>query len=44
MHSVNGAQLLNITPLFISSARFALSSAPAPSIVIVSLTSMYASL
>ena len=44
MQSVNGAQFLNLTPLFLSSNRFAASSTPAPVIVIVPLTSMYASL
>ena len=34
----NGSQFLNITPLFISSTRFAASSAPAPVIVVVPLT------
>ena len=43
MHSVNGAQFLNITPFFLSSACFAESS-PDPVIVIVPLSSMYASL
>ena len=41
MHSANGTQFLNITPLSYSSARFP-ASAAAPSIVIVPL-SMYAS-
>ena len=40
MQSVNGAQFLNITPLFLSYASFTASSTPAPVIVIVSLTSM----
>ena len=44
MQSANGAQFLNITPLFLSSACFAASSAPAPVIVIVPLTRMYTSL
>ena len=35
MQSVNSAKVLNITPLFLSSARYVLSSAPAPSSVIV---------
>ena len=35
MQSANGSQFLNITPSSLSSARFALSSAPAPVIVIV---------
>ena len=43
MHLVNGAHFLNITPLFLSSNRFAASSSAAPVIVIVSVTSMYAS-
>ena len=44
MQSVNSAQFLNITPLFLSSDRSAASFAPAPVIFIVPLTSMYASL
>ena len=44
MESVNGAHFLNITPLLLSSNRFALSPAPAASVVIVSLTSIYASI
>ena len=40
----NGAQFLNITPLFISSACLAAASFSAPVIVILPLTSMYASL
>ena len=44
MQSVTGTQFLNITPLFLSSARFAASSTPAQVIVIVPLTGMYASL
>ena len=44
MQSVNGAQFLNITPLFPSSNRFAVSSGPAPVIVVVPLTSICASL
>ena len=44
MQSVNGAQFLNITPLFLSSNRHAASSFPALVIVIVPLTSIYASL
>ena len=39
---VNGAQFLNVTPLFLSSSCLAEAS-PAPVIVIVPLTSMYAS-
>ena len=43
MQSVNGVQCLNITHLFLSSDRFATSSATAgpPVIVIVLLTRMY---
>ena len=44
MQSVNGAQFLNITPLFFSSNPFSLSSAPAPPVVMVPLTSRYTSL
>ena len=44
MYYINDAQFLNITPLFILSAHFAASAAPAPLLVIVPLTSMYASL
>ena len=40
MQSANGAQISNITPLFLSSVLFAVSSAPAPAIVIVKLTSI----
>ena len=43
MHSVNGAHFLNITPLFLSSNCFAASSSPAPVIIVVFFTSMYAS-
>ena len=43
MQSVNGAQFLNITHLFLPSNLFAASSAPTPVIVIVPLTSMYVS-
>ena len=43
MHIVNGAQFLNVTPLFLSSARPAAVSSPAPVIVTVSFTSMYES-
>ena len=45
MHLVNGAQFLNITPLFLLSNSFATSSSPAPVIVIVAsvVASMYAS-
>ena len=42
--SVSGVQFLNITPLFLWSARFAASLSSAPVIVIVPLTNMYASL
>ena len=41
---VNGAQLLNITPLFRSSACFAATSSPALVIVILSSKILYASL
>ena len=44
MQSVNGPQFLNITHLFHSSNRFALSFALALLIVEVPLTSIYASL
>ena len=43
MHLANGAQFLNITPLFLSSNCFAASSSPAPVFVIVPFTSMYVS-
>ena len=43
MHLVNGAQFLNITPLFLSSNHLAASSSPEPAIVIVPFTSIYAS-
>ena len=43
MHLVNGAQFLNVTPLFFSSARLAAASSQAPVIVIVPFTSMYES-
>ena len=43
MHLLNGAQFLNVTPSFLSSARFVASSFPAPAIVIVPFTSRYAS-
>ena len=43
MHLVNGAQFLNIMPLFLSSNRFAASSFPAPVIAIIPFTSMYVS-
>ena len=41
---VNGAQSLNATPLFLSSARLAASLSPYPVIVIFPLTWIYASL
>ena len=41
---INGAQFLNITPLFLSSACLAAASFPAPAIVIFPLTRIYASL
>ena len=41
---INRAKLLNITPLFLSSACCAASSAPSPVLVILPLTSMYTSL
>ena len=44
MQSVNNAKFLNNTPLFITSNRLVASSFPAPVIVIVPLTSIYASL
>ena len=43
MHLVNGAQFLSVTPISLSSARFAASSFPTQVIVIVHFTSMYAS-
>ena len=43
MHVVNEAQFLNMTPLFRSSNHFAASSSPAPVIVIVTFTIVYAS-
>ena len=43
IHLVNGAQFLNVTPLFLSPARLAAGSFPAPMIVIVHFTSMYES-
>ena len=39
MNLTNGAQFLNITPLFLSSARLAAVSSPAPVIFFVPLTS-----
>ena len=44
MQLVTGGQFLNATPLSLSSACLAAASAPAPLIVIVPLTRMYASL
>ena len=44
MYLLNGGQFLNITPLSLSSVCFATLPAPAPVIVIVPLTSIYASL
>ena len=41
---INGAQILNITPLSLSSACLAAASAPAPAIVIFPLTRIYSSL
>ena len=41
---VNGAKVLNITTLFLSSVPFSLSSSHAPVTVIVPLTCIYASL
>ena len=43
IHSVNGTQFLNVTPLSLSSARSAAASAPSTVIVIVPFTSMYES-
>ena len=44
MQLINGGQFLNATPLSLSSACLAAASAPAPVIVFVPLTRMYASL
>ena len=44
MQSVNGPQFEKMTPLFLSSNRFAASSAHTVVIVMIPLTSMYASL
>ena len=44
MQLIKGAQFLNATPLSLSSACLAAASAPLPSIVIVPLTRIYASL
>ena len=41
---INGVQFLNITPLFLSTACLYAASSPAPMIVILSLTSLCASL
>ena len=41
---INGAQFLNITPLFLSSACIVAASSPASAIAFVLLTSMFASL
>ena len=43
IHLVNGAQFLNVIPLFLSSARLAAALSPAPVIVIVTFTSIYES-
>ena len=43
MQLVNGAQFLNATPLSLSSTCLAAVSAPAPVIVMVPLTKIYAS-
>ena len=43
MYLVNSAQFLNVTPLFLSFARLAAASSPAPVIVTVPLASMYES-
>ena len=44
MQSVNGAQLLNITHLFLSSTCLGAASSSTPVIAIFPLTSIYASL
>ena len=44
MQLINDAQFLNATPLSLSSACLVATSAPAPLIVIVPLTRIYASL
>ena len=41
MQSVNGAQFLNITPLFLSNNHLVASSFPAPVTAIVSLKSIF---
>ena len=43
MHLVNGAQFLNVTPLFLSLAYLAAASSAAPVTNIVPFTSMYES-
>ena len=43
MRFANGAQFLNITPLFVLSARLAAAAYPAPAIFIVPLISIYES-
>ena len=43
MYLVNGAQFLNVTPLSLSSTRLAAPSSPAPVVVILPLTCIYAS-
>ena len=43
MHLLNGAQFLNVTLLFLSSAHLATASSPAPVIVFVPFKSMYES-
>ena len=44
MQSVNGAQILNLPPLFLSFNRLTVSLFPAPVIVTVPLTSIYVAL
>ena len=43
MYLVNGAQFLNVTPLFPSSACLTAALSPAPVIIIVPFTSTYES-
>ena len=43
MHLVNGAQFLNVTPLFLSSNCLAATLSPTPVIVSLPLTNIYAS-
>ena len=43
MHLLNGAQSLNVTPFFLSSAHLAAASSLVPVIVIAPFTSMYES-